>query len=303
VLPPVSVVAAALSSASAPRAPGVRVEFIKYHGLGNDFLVFERGLDGVRSLTPAEVVAVCDRRFGVGADGVVFARPSDTAALRMELTNSDGSTPEMCGNGLRCLVAYAVDHLGFDANPLPVETLAGVLDCAWSKDPSGHVDTVRVAMGRPTFERAQIPVAGEGDALSLEVATPSRTFVGTGVGTGNPHYVIFGDARRETAETFGPAVERHPLFPRGTNVEFAEVLTPDHIRLTVWERGCGLTMACGTGATATVAAAVRLGHVSPDQPIRVSLPGGDLAITVSAALDAATMEGPAREVFRGRIPL
>ncbi len=279
------------------------MEFIKYHGLGNDFLVFERGLEGARSLTRAEVVAVCDRRLGVGADGVVFARPSETAALRMELINSDGSTPEMCGNGIRCLVAYAVDHLGLTANPLPVETLAGVLDCAWSKDGSGRVDTVRVAMGRPTFDRAQIPIEGDGDALALEVRTPSRTFVGTGVGTGNPHYVIFGDARRETAETFGPALERHRLFPRGTNVEFAEIQAPDHILLTVWERGCGLTMACGTGATATVAAAVRHGHVPADQPIRVTLPGGDLTITVSAALDAATMEGPAREVFRGRIDL
>ncbi|MEZ4268044.1 MAG: diaminopimelate epimerase [Myxococcota bacterium] len=279
------------------------MEFIKYHGLGNDFLVFEHGLEGARSLTADEVVAICDRRFGVGADGTVFARPSAVAALRMELLNSDGSTPEMCGNGIRCLVAYAVDHLGFDANPLAVETPAGVLDCAWTREASGRVDTVRVSMGRPTFDRAKIPVAGEGDALELEVSTPARSFVGTGVGTGNPHYVIFGDARRETAETFGPALERHPIFPRGTNVEFAEVVAPDHIRLTVWERGCGLTMACGTGATATVVAAVRAGHVHADRPVRVTLPGGDLAITVTAALDAAFMEGPAREVFRGRIDL
>ncbi|MCB9729650.1 MAG: diaminopimelate epimerase [Deltaproteobacteria bacterium] len=277
------------------------MKFIKYHGLGNDFLVFARGLDGARSLTPEEVVAVCDRRFGVGADGVILARPSEVAALRMELVNSDGTTPEMCGNGIRCLVAYAVDELGFAENPLEVETLAGVLACAWRRGEDGRMASVRVSMGRPVFERALIPVAGEGDALALEVSTPERTFVGTGVGTGNPHYVLFGDARRETASHYGPLLERHPTFPRGTNVEFAEVLAPDHIRLTVWERGCGLTMACGTGATATVAAAVRHGLVRADAPVRVSLPGGDLAITVSAALDAAIMEGPAREVFRGRI--
>ncbi len=279
------------------------MEFIKYHGLGNDFLLFEGGLEGARSLTVDEVVSVCDRRFGVGADGVAFVRPSAVARVRMELINSDGSTPEMCGNGIRCLVAYAVDHLGIVDNPLSVETLAGVLDCAWTAGADGTVDRVRVAMGRPTFQRSEIPVAGDGDAIALTVSAGGREFAGTGVGTGNPHFVIFGDASHETAAAYGPLLERHPVFLRGANIEFAEVLDREHVQLTVWERGCGLTLACGTGATATVAAAVRHALVDADRPVRVSLPGGDLRITVSAALDAAFMEGPAREVFRGQIDL
>ena len=279
------------------------MRFIKYHGLGNDFILLRGGVIGEPSPSRDEVVALCDRRFGIGADGVMLARPSERAALRMELVNSDGSVPEMCGNGIRCLVKYAVEELGLRADPLPVETLAGVLECHHGAGPGAPtVHSVRVAMGTPRFERSEVPVAGTGDALRVEVAVEDRTFVATGVCTGNPHMVIFGDAGRELAGRYGPALSKHALWPRGANVEFTEVRGPTELRVTVYERGCGLTLACGTGATAAACAAVRLGRCQAGVPIAVDLPGGRLLITVAADLSQAWMEGPATEVFRGELP-
>lgn len=281
--------------------------FIKYHGLGNDFVVFEGGLDGRPSFTTAEVARICHRNTGVGADGLVLARPSAVAALKMELINSDGSVPEMCGNGLLCFVKYAVEELGARDNPLAIETGAGVLDCAWTTVPASCerplVATVRVAMGPPVFDRHGAGMTGAGSSERLEVVCEGRRFDATGVGTGNPHLVIFGDASETTARTWGPPLAHHAWWPNGVNVEFARVLAPGHIEVTVWERGCGLTQACGTGATATAAAAVSRGLSAPDAPVRVTLPGGDLTITVAADYSQAWMEGPAAEVFRGTLTL
>lgn len=281
-------------------------DFIKYHGLGNDFVLLQGGLSGRPDPDTAEVMALCDRGKGVGADGVMLARPGGEADLAMTLINRDGSVPEMCGNGLRCLVKHAVDDLGLTANPMQVATLAGVLACRWSTGPDGTVDRVEVAMGAPTFERRVIPMAGEGAALEVEVhaSLPSgdeRTWIATGVGTGNPHMVVFGDSAVETARQWGPVLTTHPMWPQGTNVEFTEVLSATHLRVTVWERGCGLTAACGTGATAAAAAAVKLGRCPADTPIVVSLPGGDLVIRVAADFHEAWMTGPAVEVYRGTL--
>ncbi len=279
------------------------MRFSKYHGLGNDFVILDGGLEGVATPSRADVVALCRRGHGIGADGVMLARPPSDPALadlRMELVNSDGSIPEMCGNGLRCFVKYAVDALGHSANPLRVETNGGVLACVWTADAAG-VRTVRVDMGRPRFERASVPVQGEGQADEVQVPCEDRVFVATGVNTGNPHMVIFGDATLDTALRWGPLLTTHPMWPQGANVEFADVTGPDHLTVTVWERGCGLTQACGTGATATAAAAVRRGLMPFDAPIRVSLPGGDLAITIAEGFRTAFMEGPATLVYRGEL--
>jgi diaminopimelate epimerase len=277
-------------------------DFIKYHGLGNDFVLLDGGLTG-RSEPPAAVLrAICGRGTGVGADGVMLARSSARADLAMTLINSDGTVPEMCGNGLRCLVKHAVDDLGFTVNPLRVETGAGVLACSWRRGADGTVDRVEVAMGPPTFARDQVPVTGQGDALDMLVQADGRTWRATGVGTGNPHMVIFGDASVELATTWGPVLTSHPMWPQGTNVEFTQLLSPTHLKVTVWERGCGLTQACGTGATAAAAAAVRLGHSPSDTPIKVTLPGGDLTIRVAADFHDAWMDGPAVEVYRGQLP-
>lgn len=276
-------------------------DFIKYHGLGNDFVLLDGGLSGRSEPTTAQVIAICDRRTGVGADGVMWARPSAVADLKMILINSDGTVPEMCGNGLRCLVKHAVDDLDFTANPLRVETGAGVLACHWRRDSQDRVDRVEVAMGAPTFTRERIPMTGQGEALDVSVEVPGRSLHATGVGTGNPHMVIFGDASIASATTWGPALTDHPMWPQGTNVEFTEVLSPTHLKVTVWERGCGLTQACGTGATAAAAAAVKLGHSPSATPISVSLPGGDLTIRVAADFHEAWMDGPAVEVYRGQL--
>jgi diaminopimelate epimerase len=276
-------------------------DFIKYHGLGNDFVLLDGGLSGRSEPLTARVRAICDRATGVGADGVMLAHPSARADLKMTLINRDGSVPEMCGNGLRCLVKHAVDDLGFTANPLQVETGAGILACAWQRDAQGRVDRVEVAMGPPSFERAQIPMTGEGEALDVLVEAEQRSWRATGVGTGNPHMVIFGPASTESAMTWGRVLTEHPMWPQGANVEFTELLSRTHLKVTVWERGCGLTQACGTGATAAAAAAVRLGHCPSDTPISVSLPGGDLTIRVASDFHDAWMNGPAVEVYRGQL--
>jgi diaminopimelate epimerase len=273
--------------------------FIKYHGLGNDFPVFFGGMSGCRSFSPERVAELCHRGKGIGADGVMLARPSEVADVRMELINSDGSTPEMCGNGLRCFVKFAVEELGIRSNPLAVETNGGVRLCFWSGVSADVVNDVKVDMGRPSFERGVIPMTGKGSSQDVAIDSDGHAFVVQGVNTGNPHMVIFGDASLARARTHGPTLTDHPMWPLGTNVEFAEVLGPQVVKLTVWERGCGLTQACGTGATATVVAAIRLGLCAFDTSVTVRLPGGDLQITVEADFRTAWMEGPVALAYRG----
>ena len=273
--------------------------FIKYHGLGNDFVILAPGPAAEALLAPDAARALCRRGFGIGADGVMTAGEAPGADLAMRLVNSDGSTPEMCGNGIRCFVKYAVDVLGRRENPLRVATPGGVKACSWRRGGDGTVATVRVDMGAPSFDRARVPMRGDGEAIDVAVACDDRVFVATGVNTGNPHMVIFGSAERDLARAWGPRLTDHPLWPDGANVEFAVALGRDHLRVSVWERGCGLTEACGTGATATAAAAVRHGLCDFGAPIIVSLPGGDLVITVEPDFRTAWMEGPAVEVYRG----
>ena len=243
---------------------------------------------------------------GVGADGVMWLRPSTIADARMELHNADGSIPEMCGNGLRCLVKYAVDEAGLRANPLRVETLAGVLSCAWRQGDDGRVASVRVQMGPVVFPwGAMRPVACGG-----------TTRVATAAVTGNPHLVFLVDPSEDPAALaaeHGPSLKHLRAFPEGVNVEFARRRGPRPWQLAVFERGAGLTQACGTGATATAAVLVRAGEERPGEPIRMELPGGDLEIEIDAGppIDGANaepasypqawMEGPAAELYRGEL--
>lgn len=275
--------------------------FIKYHGLGNDFAIFIGGMDDCPPFSPTHVAELCRRGPGIGGDGICLARASDVADVRMELINSDGSIPEMCGNGLRCFVKFAVEVLGMTNNPLLVDTNGGVKACYWMGRSEGVVDSVKVDMGRPSFERAVIPMTGEGSSENVVIESQGRQFTVTGVNTGNPHMVIFGDSSLDLAKTYGPHLTHHPMWPKGTNVEFAKVLTAEEIEASVWERGCGLTQACGTGATATATAAIRLGYSSFDTPISVHLPGGDLIITVETDYRTAWMEGPVVELYRGTL--
>ncbi len=273
------------------------MRFFKYHGLGNDFIVLAPENPGFRlhaGLDPAMARRLCDRGFGIGADGVMVVAPARDPHnhVAMELINSDGSLPEMCGNGIRCAVRHAAEVLGLEGPELRVETPGGVKTCAFERRPDDLFE-VRVAMGRPRFERAAIPMEGDGDADGAAVEVAGRTFVGTGVNVGNPHFVVFGDADVDTARRYGPLLEAAPAFPAKANIGFAKVEGQQRLRVTVWERGCGLTWACGTGATAAAVVAARRGYVRRDSPIHVALRGGSLAIDLGAEDGEAVMIGPA----------
>ena len=270
----------------------------KYHGLGNDFVVLDRRQTG-RDITAAAARAVCDRRRGVGADGVLVLLPSPAASARMVVHNSDGSTAEMCGNGLRCVVKYLVDHATEKPAVVPVETGAGVLTCAVTYD-RGEVVLVEVDMGPARLVAPNLP---PGPFVDQEI--PGHPGLrGTAVNMGNPHLVLFGRPGSEAA-TLGPVLERHPLFLERTNVELVTLpaqVPEGEVDVVVWERGAGLTEACGTGACAALAAGVYLGRLPADQWIGVRLPGGPLDVRVARDLSAVQLRGPAEFVFEATAP-
>jgi diaminopimelate epimerase len=261
---------------------GAPLRFRKYEGLGNDFIVVDTADPG--AITPEAAARLCDRRFGVGADGVLLVLPprAPDGAARMRVINADGSVPEMCGNGVRCVALHLAEARGQRDGVVRVETDAGERDCVIEAD-----GTVTVDMGiiRTLGERA-VDVEGKPVVVALADA-------------GNPHAILFGAFARGEVERLGPRLATHPAFARGTNVEFACV-QGDGIDLVVWERGVGITMACGTGACATVAVAVERELVPRGQPVTVHLPGGRLQITLDAD-GRAHMRGPARHVFSGTL--
>jgi diaminopimelate epimerase len=275
------------------------MNFTKMQGTGNDFIVLD-----ARDLErdwPELAVRMCDRHFGIGADGLVLVLPSAQADLRMRIFNPDGSEAEMCGNGIRCFVKYAVER-GL-AQPrgdtLAVETPAGVLETSLRRT-NGRVESVRVAMGRPRFAPSEIPVAVDAPPplLSVPLEVDGRTLEVTCLSMGNPHAVHFWARGVETfpLETIGPKVEHHPLFPKRVNFEVARVVSRDRVEVRVWERGAGATLACGSGASAVVVAA-RL-HDLVDEEVEVVLPGGTLYLSWDGKGDVY-LTGPAEEVFEG----
>lgn len=288
--------------------------FAKYHGLGNDFLIVDlRGGDPAGLMDPNTVRRLCDRQFGVGADGVLAVLPPTTsaAAARMRVLNADGSEAQMCGNGLRCVVSYLQDRKA-PPETVVIETGAGLLACQLTRR-AGAPDEVTVNMGRPRLRRGDMPMvpapAGEADDSWIETPIPLNGGLGgdwkwTAVSMSNPHIVTFiaDDSNlMELARVWGPRFETHPWFPERTNVEFARVLPNQEIELVVWERGCGITLACGTGACATAVAARLSGRVQADREITVNLPGGALAIRVDSQADAVFMRGSAVHVFDGAL--
>ncbi len=257
------------------------LSFSKYEGLGNDFVLVEADRDDAISSDLAR--ALCDRRRGVGADGVLLLlSPRREGALaRMRVVNADGSTPEMCGNGLRCLALHVAATRGLSTGELVVETDAGPRAC--NVDVDEGIVTVEMGVVRYT-EDTTIDVEGEEWVLSLADA-------------GNPHAVTCKRVDRAVIDAVGPRLATHPVFPNGTNVEFAR-FGDDSIDLVVWERGVGVTLACGTGACATVAVGIAKGLLRADRPISVRLPGGCLEVRRTG--DGRTfMRGPARRVFQG----
>jgi diaminopimelate epimerase len=274
------------------------VDFVKMHGLGNDFIVVDllaRGQDRPDSEWAARAVRLCDRHFGVGADGVVLALPSEAADVRMRIFNSDGSEAEMCGNGIRCLARYARDR-GLGGERLRVETLAGVLELTFAD--GGRA--VRVDMGPPRLTAREIPVALDAERVidqPLEVDGYQWRF--TAVSMGNPHAVVFLSPEELAAlplARIGPQVEHHPLFPARTNFHAVAVTSPHSATVRVWERGAGPTLACGTGACAVTVAGILKGLL--ESPVDVTLPGGTLHIAWEPD-GHVYMTGPAEYVFRG----
>lgn len=271
----------------------------KYHGLGNDFVVMDRRASGV-DLSPEHTRYLCDRRRGVGGDGVLVLLPSDVSDAKMVVHNADGSIAEMCGNGLRCAVKYLADHAGSRPDALDVETGAGVLRCTLFWGESG-VSEVEISMGPARLVAANLPSGTSGEPFLQAEVEGFPGVVGSAVNLGNPHLVLL-DRPLEEAGSLGPKLEHAPGFAERTNVEFVR-FDADGLTVVVWERGCGLTDACGTGACASVAAAVKLGRLPGDTWHKVMLPGGPLQIRVRADLSEVRMRGPVCFVFDAVVTL
>ena len=272
----------------------------KYHGLGNDFVVLDRRSGG-GDIGPGEAIRLCDRRTGVGADGVLVLLPAERAMARMVVHNADGSVAEMCGNGLRCAVKHLVDGPAGSAerpSSVEVDTGAGRLRCEVAYGADGRVEEVEVSMGPARLLAPNLP--GPEPFVGREL--PGMPGVrGTAVSLGNPHLVIFDRSKAE-AGVLGPGLERHPLFPDRVNIELVEQRSPRELELAVWERGVGLTRACGTGACAAVAAGVVEGRLPAGEWIAARLPGGSLSVRVAGDLSEVRMRGPATFVFQAELP-
>jgi diaminopimelate epimerase len=288
------------------------MRFAKYQGLGNDFLVIDLRAGeaaGQPSAQDPELVRrLCDRHFGIGGDGVIAVLPPRTrgADATMRVLNTDGSDAEMCGNGLRCMVKFLYERDPEMARDnLTIDTGAGPLACRIQAS-AGRVQTVAVDMGAPRLARRDVPMTGPPDETCVQAPlVPAdgggRELRVTGVSMGNPHAVIFvdesGPALLDLARRLGPGLEVHEWFPRKANVDFAHAHAPDRIELVVWERGVGITLACGTGASATAVAACLTGRSTAGSEIAVDLLGGELAIRVAPDMSGVVMRGPARHVF------
>lgn len=275
------------------------MRFAKLHGLGNDFIVvdaFEVALD--EAALPGLARRMCDRHFGVGADGILLAGPSAEADFRMRLINSDGSEAEHCGNGIRCVAKFIADSGRTTADRITIETVGRINVLELNRE-NGKVATVRVDMGEPRFRRAEVPMTGDPDGEAVEEAldVDGQSLAFTCISMGNPHAVTFVDEVESLPlERIGPLVEHHTVFPRRTNTEFIRVINPRELQMRVWERGAGETLACGTGACASLVAAARTGR--SERTATVHLPGGDLLIEWGDD-NHVYMTGPAVHVFDG----
>ena len=275
-----------------------RLPFIKMHGIGNDYVYVDAFAHRVKD--PAALSRrLSPRRTAIGGDGLILIAPSAVADCRMEMYNADGSRGEMCGNGIRCVAKYAYEHERTRANPMRVETDAGIKTLTLHLD-GGCVKAVTVDMGAPILDGPQIPVAAEGSVVDMPFAIDGETFRITCVSMGNPHCVVFReDVETMKLEQIGPRFEHNPFFPKRVNTEFVRLDSPRELTMRVWERGSGETAACGTGACAVVVAAVLTGRA--ERQATVHLPGGDLTIEWRADDDHVYMTGPAEEAFHGEV--
>jgi diaminopimelate epimerase len=277
------------------------IAFSKYQGLGNDFILIDNRSSDTPCIDPDEAIAWCDRHFGIGADGVIFVLPGQNGCdYTMRIFNSDGSEPEMCGNGIRCMAKFIADLEGKVDTEVTykIHTLAGMMVPAVLPDGQVQVD-----MGEPRLTAAEIPTtiqATDDKVVNQSIEVDGKAWSVTCVSMGNPHCMTFvEDANAIPLATLGPKFEHHSVFPQRTNTEFVQVIRPDYLRMRVWERGAGATLACGTGACATVVAGVLTGK--SDRACTVELPGGCLHIDWSQQDNRIYMTGPAELVFKGEV--
>ncbi|MCU0703909.1 MAG: diaminopimelate epimerase [Fimbriiglobus sp.] len=274
------------------------MRFTKMHGLGNDY-VYVDCVNGPPVADPAAVaVKVSDRHFGIGGDGLILICPSEVADARMRMFNADGSESEMCGNGLRCVAKFVHDH-GIARKPtLKLETGRGVLTVDLEVK-NGKAERVRVNMGTPILKSADIPTTLPGDPpVDTEFSAGGQSYRGTCVSMGNPHVTIYtADVKAVPLEAVGPGIEHAAVFPRRINAHFVQVHSPTEVTMRTWERGSGITLACGTGACAVCVAGVLTGRTG--RKLLAHLPGGDLELEWSEADGCVYMTGPATEVFTG----
>lgn len=277
------------------------VKFTKMQGCGNDYVYVDCTKDVIDNI-PETARRVSDRHFGIGSDGLILIRTSKKADFMMDMYNYDGSRAQMCGNGIRCVAKYVYDNKLTDKKHLQIETLSGIRDLDLTVA-DGKVTFVAVDMGKPVLKPSLIPVISDKEIVIKEpINVDNKIYEVTCVSMGNPHAVVFvDDTKNLPMETIGPLFEHHEMFPDRVNTEFVHVADRSHIHMRVWERGAGETLACGTGACASVIACILNGFT--DHEVMVSLLGGDLTIRYDEKLDRVFMTGPAVKVFDGEINL
>lgn len=276
------------------------IPFTKLHGIGNDYIyinAIKHPVENPKKLA----IAMSNRNFGVGSDGLILILPSDKADFTMRMFNADGSEAEMCGNGIRGFAKYVYDHGLTKKTTIAVETLAGIKQVRCTVK-NGKVHTVTVDMGEPILLRDKIPMLGNpGTVIEEDLHVDGVKFSITAVSMGNPHVVIYvEDVKNFPVEKYGPMIENHELFPKRTNVEFVQIVTGKEVIQRTWERGSGETLACGTGASAVTVAGVLTEKT--DRRLKVHLKGGNLAIEWNNKDNHVYLTGPAEEVFEGVWP-
>lgn len=286
------------------------MKFTKMHGCGNDYVYVDCTKEVIPNISET-AIRVSDRHFGIGSDGLILIKASDVADFEMDMYNADGSRGKMCGNGIRCVAKYVYDHGLTDKTTITVNTLSGIKTLKLTVE-DGKVSKVRVDMGEPELIPAQVPVKASvlglaDDRREAIVAEPleikARSYDITCVSMGNPHCITFigEDVRDFPLEEVGPVFEKHELFPERVNTEFINVIDKDHLRMRVWERGSGETLACGTGACAVAVASYLNGFTG--RSVDIELLGGHLEVVYDEKTNHVFMTGPATEVFSGEIDL
>ena len=277
------------------------MKFTKMHGCGNDYVYLDCTKSMIENISDI-AIKVSDRHFGIGSDGLILIRPSERADFMMDMYNNDGSRGKMCGNGIRCVAKYVYDNGLTQNKRISIETLSGIKELDLTVE-GGKVISVTVDMGTPIMNPSLIPVISEKASMIMEpIMVGEQEYHITCVSMGNPHAVVFvEDTKSLPLEKIGPLFEHHKIFPERVNTEFIRVIDRKHIEMRVWERGSGETLACGTGACASVVACILNGFT--DSEVTVSLLGGELKITYDEKSDTVFMTGPAVKVFEGEIEL